>query len=48
MGTALSQYFGILTMIDCSTDIIYASLTGFVGGVLLTAVINMIRNDMKK
>lgn len=35
-------------MIDCSTDIIYASLSGFVGGVLLTLVINMILNDMKK
>lgn len=48
MGTALAQYFGMLTVMDCSTDIIYASLSGFVGGALLTMVINMIINDMKK
>ena len=48
MGTALQQYFGILTAMDCSTDIIYAALSGFIGGVLLTALINMILNDMKK
>lgn len=48
MGTALAQYFGMLTIMDCSNDIIYAALSGFVGGVLLTMVINMIINDMKK
>ena len=48
MGTALYQYFGILTAMDCSTDIIFASLSGFVGGVLLTLVINLLINDQMK
>ena len=48
MGTALQQYFGILTAMDCSTDIIYAALSGFIGGALLVWLIGMILNDMKK
>ena len=48
MGTALAQYFGMLTIMDCTADMIYAAFAGFVGGVLLTAVINMIINDTKK
>ena len=48
MGTALAQYFGILHCLDCNEDMLYAALSGFIGGVLLTALINMILNDMKK
>ena len=48
MGTALAQYFGMLTIMDCSNNIIYASLFGFVGGVLLAMVINLLINDVKK
>ena len=48
MGTALAQYFGILTAMDCGNDIVYGALSGFIGGALLTALLNMILNDMKK
>ena len=48
MGTALQQYFGILTAMDCSNDIINAALFGFLGGALLVWLIGMILDDMKK
>ena len=48
MGTALQQYFGILTAMDCGNDIINAALFGFLGGALLVWLIRMILDDMKK
>lgn len=48
MGTALAQYFGMLTIMDCSNDIIYAAISGFVGGVLLTLVTIWLKNDLKQ
>lgn len=48
MGTALQQYFGILTAMDCGNDIINAGVFGFIGGALLVWLIGKILNDMKK
>lgn len=48
MGSALAHYLGMVNIMDCSSDIIYAALSGFFGGALLTMIINMIMNDRKK
>lgn len=38
MGTALFQYFGILSQIDCSDDLITIGLIGMLIGVILGVV----------
>lgn len=45
MATALYQYFGILTCIECGEAMLYSLFFGFVGGVALTILAVAIYRD---
>jgi hypothetical protein len=47
MATALYQYLGILTVLDCSAETIYAGLLGVVAGMALSAIVGLLKRKNK-